>query len=81
MSGRLYMFEHIEAKPSDALELATDDACDHITVRRGTWADMRAQLLLDAVARAGSIRKAAVVLEVPRSTLTEWINALAEVGP
>ena len=47
-----------------------------ITIRRGTWAEMRRQLLEQAVAKAGSIRKAAPVLGVARSTLANWMRQL-----
>ncbi len=47
---------------------------DAIHVPRGTYEQMRAYLLRQVVAECGSIRRAASVLEVPRSTLAEWIK-------
>ena len=52
-------------------------ACDPaaIAVPRGTWAQMHRALLHQLVDEAGSIRKAAARLEVPRSTLATWLSA------
>ena len=46
-----------------------------IAVPRGTWAEMHRALLHRVVAEAGSIRKAALELAVPRSTLAAWLHA------
>jgi DNA-binding NtrC family response regulator len=47
---------------------------DQISVPRGTYAHMHAALLQKIVAEEGSIRRAARILEVPRSTLSAWIR-------
>lgn len=49
---------------------------DTIAVPRGTYADMNAALLRHVVAEEGSIRKAAQVLDVPRSTLGAWMQRM-----
>ncbi|MFO7563635.1 MAG: sigma-54 dependent transcriptional regulator [Enhygromyxa sp.] len=49
-----------------------------ISVPRGTYARMHAALLQKIVAEEGSIRRAARVLEVPRSTLGTWLRAAVE---
>jgi len=46
-----------------------------IAVPRGTWAQMHRALLNQVVDEAGSIRKAAAQLAVPRSTLAHWLSA------
>ncbi len=45
-----------------------------ISVPRGNYASMHAALLQKVVAEEGSIRKAARVLQVPRSTLGAWLQ-------
>ncbi|MCB9567217.1 MAG: sigma 54-interacting transcriptional regulator [Myxococcales bacterium] len=45
-----------------------------IAVPRGTYAQMTRALLAKVVDEAGSIRRAARVLEVPRSTLGAWLR-------
>jgi transcriptional regulator of acetoin/glycerol metabolism len=45
-----------------------------IAVPRGTYAEMHRALLHQVVDEAGSIRKAARQLEVPRSTLAAWLS-------
>ena len=47
---------------------------DVITIPRGTYADMHAALLQHVIDEEGSIRKAARVLEIPRSTLSAWVR-------
>jgi DNA-binding NtrC family response regulator len=49
---------------------------DQISVPRGTYAHMHAALLQQVVAEEGSIRQAARILEVPRSTLSAWLRRL-----
>jgi transposase-like protein len=43
-------------------------------VRLGPWSEMTDALLLSIVADAGSARKAAPILGVPRSTLGHWVR-------
>lgn len=45
-----------------------------------SWAIMRADLLLQILTDAGSIRKAARVIDVPRSTLGAWFRKLKVSG-
>jgi len=45
-----------------------------ISVRRGTYAQMTHALLAQVIREAGSIRKAAKILEIPRSTLGAWVR-------
>jgi DNA-binding NtrC family response regulator len=45
-----------------------------LAVPRGTYAQMTHALLAQVVREAGSIRKAAKLLEVPRSTLGAWVR-------
>ncbi len=49
-----------------------------VQLHAGTYADMKRQLLAWAVRHHGSIRRAAVALGVPRSTLGAWITRLRE---
>jgi hypothetical protein len=49
-----------------------------ISVPRGTYASMHAALLQKVVTEEGSIRRAARVLEVPRSTLGAWLRDAVE---
>lgn len=53
---------------------------DLIAVPRGNYASMQAALVQAIVAEEGSIRRAATVLEVPRSTLSAWVRRFAEQG-
>jgi len=59
---------------TDLLPAARTPAPPAIAVPRGTWAEMNRALLDRVVAEAGSIRKAAVALAVPRSTLAAWLH-------
>jgi DNA-binding NtrC family response regulator len=45
-----------------------------LTVSRSDWASMNRDLLAQAVAEHGSIRRAAVALGIPRSTLGAWLK-------
>lgn len=45
------------------------------TLRLDSWERMEADLLKQVIADAGSVRKAAMVLEVPRPTLGAWMKA------
>jgi DNA-binding NtrC family response regulator len=47
---------------------------ESISIPRGSYADMHAALLQHVIVEEGSIRRAARVLEVPRSTLSAWIR-------
>jgi DNA-binding NtrC family response regulator len=49
---------------------------DQISLPRGTYACMHAALLQKVVAEEGSIRRAARILDVPRSTLSAWMRRL-----
>ena len=40
----------------------------------GSWESIKADLLLEIVADAGSVRQAAKVLDVPRSTFGAWLR-------
>jgi hypothetical protein len=44
------------------------------TVRLDSWERMEADLLKQVIADAGSVRKAAKVLDVPRATLGAWMK-------
>ena len=50
------------------------------TVERDTWASMEAALLAQLVADAGSIRRAAKVLDLSRSTLSRWVREHRDRG-
>ena len=54
--------------------------CDAYTVRLDSWDHMKASLLSQILRDAGSIRKAAGVLGVPRSTLGAWIKTAKREG-
>jgi len=45
-----------------------------VTVARSDWATMNRELLARAVAEHGSIRRAALALGIPRSTLGAWLK-------
>jgi DNA-binding NtrC family response regulator len=47
---------------------------ESISIPRGSYADMHAALLQHVIVEEGSIRKAARVLDVPRSTLSAWVR-------
>ncbi|PRQ06002.1 hypothetical protein ENSA7_42640 [Enhygromyxa salina] len=49
-------------------------------VRLGSWSEMAEALLLSVVADAGSARKAAPILGVPRSTLGHWVRKAKRRG-
>lgn len=68
--GVLALLDEVDLR--EARALAKDG--DVYRVRVGTWEAMRASILRQLVDEAGSIRKAALVLEVPRSTLGNWIR-------
>jgi len=53
---------------------------DRYCVERDTWANMRAQLLAQLLADAGSIRKLAREIGVPRSTVGAWVAAAKQDG-
>lgn len=50
------------------------------TVRLDSWDHMKADLLAQIVADAGSIRRAAKVIDMARSTLNEWVRRCRERG-
>ena len=54
---------------------------DGITVPRGDYASMKRALLRRLVEEHGSIRKAAVAIGVPRSTLGAWLRGSEEEVP
>src|SRR5690606_36552058 len=45
-----------------------------VRVPRGDYASMRYAMLAQLVAEHGSIRKAAAMLRIPRSTLSTWLR-------
>jgi DNA-binding transcriptional LysR family regulator len=45
-----------------------------LTVVRSDWASMNRELLAQAVNEHGSIRRAALALGIPRSTLGAWLK-------
>jgi hypothetical protein len=49
-------------------------------VRRGTWDAMAASLIAQVIEDAGSIRRAARVLGLPKSTLARWVQWHKEHG-
>jgi hypothetical protein len=53
---------------------------DEYVVRLDSWDHMEASLLAQVIEGAGSIRKAAKVLDVPRSTLGAWVRRHRERG-
>jgi DNA-binding NtrC family response regulator len=61
---------------SDRTMTSTAKSCDDAAFRipRGDYATMRRALLDAAVDEAGSVRRAAQVLKVPRSTLGAWLR-------
>ena len=67
---------------SDELVPPADSArsqFETISVPRGSYARMHAALIHTVVAEEGSIRKAARVLDVPRSTLGAWLRREPDV--
>jgi DNA-binding NtrC family response regulator len=52
-----------------------------VTVVRGDWASMNRELLARAVAEHGSIRRAALALGIPRSTLGAWLKRVRTSEP
>ncbi len=55
-------------------------AQERVSVRIGDYTSMRHALLRAVVEREGSIRRAARVLAVPRSTLSTWLRAGADAA-
>lgn len=53
---------------------------DRYTVERDTWAAMKADLLAQMLRDAGSVRKLAREIGVPRSTLGSWVTAAKRDG-
>lgn len=53
---------------------------DEFVIAIGDWAHMEADLLAQIVRAAGSIRRAARLLEIPRSTLGRWVVEHRERG-
>lgn len=53
---------------------------DEFTIKIGDWDHMRADLLCQIVSGAGSLRRAAKIIDVPRSTLSAWCRDLRERG-
>ncbi len=47
---------------------------DAYRVPRGSWAEMHHALLRQVLAAHGSVRRAAVALGIPRSTLSNWLS-------
>jgi hypothetical protein len=58
----------------DANERTPPGLRNEYTVAFGSWAQMQARLLAAVVADAGSMRRAAKVLRVPRATLSAWVK-------
>jgi two-component system NtrC family response regulator len=56
------------------LDAGTANGGDTIVIPRGDYRSMHRALLRAAVAQAGSIRKAALALAVPKSTLHAWLK-------
>jgi DNA-binding NtrC family response regulator len=54
---------------------------ESITIPRGSYADMHTALLRHVIVEEGSIRRAARVLGVPRSTLSAWVRKVPSLGP
>jgi DNA-binding NtrC family response regulator len=54
---------------------------DRIMVPRGDYASMTSALIQHVVAEEGSIRRAARVLGLPRSTLGSWVRQQWPIGP
>jgi hypothetical protein len=50
------------------------------TVQFGSWAQMEARLLAQAIEDAGTMRRAAKVLGVPRATLSLWVKGHKRYG-
>jgi DNA-binding NtrC family response regulator len=48
--------------------------CDKMQIPRGDYAQMRRALLSQVVVEQGSIRRAARVLGIPRTTLATWLR-------
>jgi hypothetical protein len=53
---------------------------DEFTVALADWDHMTADLLSQIIYAAGSIRRAALVIDVPRSTLSAWVRMHRERG-
>lgn len=49
---------------------------DEYVVRFGSWEQMKADLLSQIIHDAGSIRRAAKAIGVPKSTLCTWVKSL-----
>lgn len=68
----------------DALELAELSPKPRVRqvfqVRLDSWSRMQAWLLRQIIEEAGSIRKAAKVLDVPRSSLGRWVQSHRDCG-
>lgn len=58
----------------DANERTPPGMRNEYTVQFGSWAQMEARLLAQAIEDAGSMRRAAKVLGVPRSSLSVWVK-------
>lgn len=54
--------------------ISADGTSDFIQLPRGSFATMKQALLRQILAEAGSVRKAALRLQVPKSTLADWLK-------
>lgn len=68
------------AKREQLAEQAEQVMRARYTVERDTWAVMTGALLAQVLEEAGSIRKAAKHLSVPRATLGAWVKRHREQG-
>jgi hypothetical protein len=53
---------------------------DEFVIKIGDWAHMHADLLSQIIGCTGSIRRAAKVMDVPRSTVNRWVQMHRERG-
>lgn len=67
-------------RPARAAASPTPSMAHDVAVPRGSYQRMRRALLEQAVAEHGSIRRAAIALGVPRSTLGAWLRRCDHTG-
>ena len=72
--GETELVPDVQLPRMDAPGITTTPAREAIEVPRGDFETMKRALLRHVVAEAGSIRQAATVLGVPRSTLGAWLS-------
>lgn len=55
-------------------------AANHLSLARGSFESMKLEILQDALQQHGSLRRAALALSLPKSTLADWLQKAPSCG-